>query len=258
MSKKLDAANFKQPIASQILLNAPLWSKESFMMDFLGDWGEAVKPMENSTNECFVFEFGGSLISISYTGGMVPAEKQQYLVHNSQEWSDAKEIVESHKASIIVLAAPISANSRENAVNAAKVVCSMCLHQTASAVEVGGALISPMHYRNNARVIMEGRFPAACFVHFGAWRPSEEARPNAFTAGLSELGFNEVEVIDSGFNADFLREFLEKLSIFIIENDLVLEDGDVLSPHGEGISVELSKGVVYEEAQTLKLTFPRR
>lgn len=258
MSKKLDTENFKQPIASQILLNAPLWSKDSFMMDFLGDWGETIAPMDGSTNECFVFEYAGSLISISYTNGQVPEEKQKYLVHNSHEWSDAKDIVEGHKASVIVLASPITADSRSNAVNAAKVVCSMCLHQTAAAVEVGGALISPMHYRNNARVIMDGRFPAACFVHFGAWRPSEEARPNAFTAGLSELGFNEVEVIDSGFNADFLREFLEKLSVFIIENDLVLEDGDVLSPHGEGISVELSKGVVYEDAQTLKLSFPRR
>ena len=97
-------------------------------------------------------------------------------------------------------------------------------------------VIQPSLFREFAVKILPTGPPIHIWVDFRIG-PNDDGKVSGFTAGLNALGLMELETLNSSEPAAELRDRFEGLIYYLLENGLVIKDGDTI---GEGANERIS------------------
>ena len=107
------------------------------------------------------------------------------------------------------------------------------------------------------RVLPEGP-PINIWVDFRVgWK--DDKTSSGFTTGLNSLGHKEFEVLSSPEKPSELRERLENLAYYVLENGPILKDGDTLGvDENEKIAVSFQDSAFHQQGTVIQLNFPTK
>ena len=123
------------------------------------------------------------------------------------------------------------------------------------AVYTDGAVFQPEFYHDFAAMMQDGELPLPDLVWFGLARDDE--RIGVYTFGLRKFGKEEMEVFVPRGRADFgeLRDFLMNMAAYVIEEDVVLNDGETIGYSAEQkLAITRSKGIALD-GYTIKIEY---
>ena len=77
----------------------------------------------------------------------------------------------------------------------------------------------------------------------------------AYTVGLANFGYDEIEILESAATPQQLRDFLTSISLYVIQDNVVLRDGETIGfTADEKLPITKSKGVAVE-GESLKIGY---
>jgi hypothetical protein len=129
-------------------------------------------------------------------------------------------------------------------------------NSNASGVFMNGQLLllSKGYYLESARNMSEQNLPVNCWVYFGLME--EEGKTGAFTYGLQEFGFSELEIAGSQHSLTEVLEVISGAARYILQYNIQLKDGQTVPlDSGLKVPVKLSDAVYLESGRSFKLEF---
>ncbi|MMZ65570.1 hypothetical protein D1872_279800 [compost metagenome] len=119
---------------------------------------------------------------------------------------------------------------------------------------MSGTVFEPRFYLDMAELLKtEDTVPLMNLVHFGL--VGSEKGLSGYTCGLKAFGKDEIEVLDSPTTPAELRAFLIDISLYVVEQNVTLRDGETIGfSEEEKLPITRSEGV-YVEGESLKIPF---
>ncbi len=180
-----------------------------------------------------VFEVDGNLAMYCMVHEPVPNGEAEESARSNYFWQEAVETASKHKAHILVALV----NHDESAVRAATVhtqmVASACGLSNATGVYYQGSVVRPEDYIQAAGAIDEGKLPLEDWVWFGLYYDGDKTC--GYTTGMSTLGKDEIEIIDSEMELAAVRDVLYDIAYHLIETESPLADGDEIELQGGNV-----------------------
>ena len=237
-----------------VLLNEKRWDSEKFRQDLEREWGIKAEVAEGE-RDTLVWKEDGMMTTVGFIDSPVPGGEAEENASSNYTWPEAMEVAKNHAAHLIVAVLPRNKRAMEAGKLFVK-VCDACLMQrSATGLYSCGTIFQPEFYREAAALMKEGEIPYLNLVHFGMYRLGEVV--NGYTYGLSAFGKDEIEVV--GYEADpiDLRNFLQDISMYVLDNDATLQDGETIGfSEKQRLSISKSPGVAIER-DTLKIEYAR-
>lgn len=245
-----------------VLLKSDAWDRSKFMWDFQELWGFGLAETEYEDDydnegpdkDSFVAEIDGMLVAVSCIHVPIPNKEAEICAANNFLWPEAANEVAQHTAHVIVSVLP-----KENSIIKANTllvqICTACLQaQNAIGVYTAGTVFDPDSYEMAADVIRNGELPYLNWVHLGLVSGSEDTI-SGYTYGLATFGKDEIEIINTTARPDELYNLLFEIAAFVIDEDLVMHDGETIGfTEDQRLSITRSPGVNIE-GMTLKIEY---
>ena len=106
-------------------------------------------------------------------------------------------------------------------------------------------------YLDFSDFLKEDNLPLQLWLYIGIIK--QEDKSSVYTYGMKEFGKSEIEIIDSAMDSDELYYFLLSILQYILEGDVILNDGETIGfSEEEKIKITESKAV-YLDGNSLKL-----
>ena len=139
---------------------------------------------------------------------------------------------------------------------AVKLTASILRQAAATAVLTCGTVMSPRFYSGSAASGCEGhRVPVMNLVYFGVYTENEGQTMNGYTFGLSKLGCEEVEILNSLREPQEIFEMLTTAATYMLDYHVKLKNGDTIGlKEGENFAISEGKGQAVD-GQSLKIAF---
>ena len=240
-----------------VLLESPEWDAGRFRRDLRDDWGipcvtEAREGEDGSST--LVFDVEGMTAAVSLCPFPVPQGEAEQNAEHNYLWPEAARTAARHRGQLVVSVLGGDADPRAAGVLQVKLVCAACRQAGVLGVYANGTVYEPEFYREAAALAEEGELPILNLVWFGLYRT--EGGMGAYTDGLRCFGRDELEVVDSAAAPDALRGFLIDIALYVLEEDVVLRDGETIGfTRDQRLPITRSAGV-WLDGMTLKLPCP--
>jgi hypothetical protein len=118
-----------------------------------------------------------------------------------------------------------------------------------------GHLVSAKVFRGFAEKMLPGGFPLYIWIDFRAG-PGPDGKTAGFTRGLDALELMEFETLNSPEPPGELRQRFFGLALYLIQNGLVIQDGDTVGEdENERINVSYAESVFGNEAEVMRLDY---
>lgn len=245
---------------ASVLLESPAWDKAKFLQDLNDCWHiGAAETDDNGVKE----EAPGILFAdieenmrliVTLMPGPVPNGEAEHFAQANYLWPEAVETVKGHQAHLLV--ALMGENDlRDRAMAFVKAVDTCLEQEGVLAVYTDGAVFQPEFYHDFAAMMEEGELPLPDLVWFGLVRDGNQI--GVYTFGLRKFGKEEMEVYVEEGRADFgeLRDFLMNMAAYVIEENVVLNDGETIGYSAEQkLAITRSKGVALD-GYTIKIEY---
>ena len=237
-----------------VLLETPQWDMAQYLSDLQTRWGISAADRDGQDGTV-VFHADGALASISFLPAPVPDHEAEENAAFNFMWRGAAEAAAKHRAQLI-----ISVIGREtSALRAGELFVKLAetaLHSSnALGLYANGTVYQPAYYIDSARMMQDGGTPVFSLIWHGLGRDSAGIR--AYTIGMENFGKPEIEILhvqDSPLN---LLTFLSQITGYVISADVTLHDGETIGMSEEQkCRITLSRGVEFEDRDTLKITYP--
>lgn len=206
----------------------------------------------------FSFSIGDALVAVGHMPAPIPWRDLEGPCATSWLWPEAANVLKGHKTHLIVTvhseAGPIE--RARLLTQAAAAVIAGC--PAAVGVYWGGAalVISAAMFRDFAKDVLPVGPPVFIWVDFRV-RANPDGRSSGFTQGLSPLGLMELESTSSPESPGELRERLIGLAGYLLENGLVINDGDTVGEDAnERIRVVYAPSSVGHKGRVMRLEYP--
>ncbi len=214
---------------------------------------------EDEDLETVLLTCQGTTLAVSLIPGPIPEEEIVYHAQRNYMWPEAADTVERHQAHLLVAALrqPGEETSPlDNGAMLVKAVAACCRQKGVLGVYANGVVYQPEFYTDFAEMMKEDLLPLFNLVWFGLYQ-DEKGRFSGYTEGLRALGYDEMEVLETDVQPKELREFLMNITAYVLEEDVILEDGETIGFSAqEKLPITKSRGVALE-GETLKIGWPQ-
>ena len=243
-----------------VLLEKPFFDKAGFLREMRETWQIEDTPGEERGEDCAetaFISYKGSMLAVSLMPGPVPEDEAVFHAQKNYMWTEGAEIVRGHRAHLMVavLGQPDSGRRPlDNGTLLVKAVTACCRQKGVLGIYANDVVYQPELYTDLASLLQEGALPLFNLVWFGLYR--SENGFCGYTSGMRALGYEEMEVLDADAQPADIREFLSDIALYVVEEDVVLEDGETIGFSAEQkLPITKSRGAAVE-GNTLKIGFP--
>lgn len=235
-----------------VLLTDARWDKHQFTHDLRNEWGLEAAEEDNTDDEVLVFPVGEMTAAVSLMPAPVPDGEAELNAQNNYMWPEAVGTAKAHKAHIMA-AVLGDAPLLEKGKLFVKLLSTCCRQKNATGVYTSGTVFEPRFYEEFAGMMKEGELPVFNWIWFGLYQ--REGGICCYTYGMHAFGKDEMEVLDANAQPSDVREFLSNLVTYVLENNVILKDGETIgfSPKDKH-PITRSEGVSLPE-MTLKIRY---
>lgn len=234
-----------------VLLTSAWFDTDKFIEDFYRDWSVRLTP-ERSIDRFLLFSVDGMEAVLALIPSPVPRREAEEAAVCNYLWPNASKVVRNHKAHLSITVLGPDASLMDRGLLLVKLASSCCLQLPAAGIFTGPAVYQAGLYRNLASVIKDGRLPVFNWVWMGLYKTEHGC--GGYTYGLELFGKDEIEVVNTAAKPDRLRSFLGAVASYVLEEHVVLQDGDTIGfSGGEHLPVTLSPGAALS-GNTLKIS----
>lgn len=238
-----------------VLLSEDIWDKEQLLADLKDIW-EMDFPSEDTEEEAdtIVSDMEGCRIVISKFPMPVPENEAEINAQNNFMWKEAVEAASTHKAHIVVAVLGDEAGLMERGRVYTKIMAACTKQKYATGIFTSGVVFEPGFYFEAAQAMKKDMLPILNWIWFGLYATDKGV--SGYTYGMDVFGKYELEVLDARAEGDKVYEFLLSLVSYILESDVVLQDGETIGFSKNDIhEIRLSKGVALPGQETLKVSY---
>ncbi|MEN7547933.1 DUF4261 domain-containing protein [Rapidithrix thailandica] len=218
------------------------------------DWQLEVQSFEQDENALVVALEEHNLV-FGHIPSKVSTEEIELCAEIAYFWENVQEDIERYQGHVVVSVLGNYGGKVKQYSILTKAIASV-LHQTNALgvyMHTQTLLLPKEVFLNEAKSLLENRLPLYNWVYFGLGRTEE--KHFGYTFGLQEFGYPEFEVLDSGRSMEELTHFLYDLTYYVMQSNVILEDGVSIGSCAEQtVKVEYSEGVRLE-GKTLKLAY---
>ena len=240
-----------------VLLEEPEWDAEQFKRDLRDEWGipcmtEAADDGDGGST--LLFDVSGMTAAVTLYPFPVPRGEAEQCAKHNYLWPEAAQAAGRHRAQLLVSVLGRGADPREAGVLQVKLTCAACHQAGVLGVYANGTVYQPEFYQEAAQAAEEGALPLLNLVWFGLYRTEEGM--GAYTEGMRSFGKDEIEVLGAGAQPGDLRGFLIDIALYVLEENITLQDGDTIGfSEGQYLPITRSAGV-WADGMTLKIPYP--
>ena len=244
---------------SFVLLEEANWDKEALLRELKEGWQIENEPgaddAEQAENdETFIVGYHGALIAVSLMPGPIPDGEAERCAGKSYLWKNDIGQVRRHQAHLLVAVMGRELAPAEAGELLVKTVASCCKQDGVLGVYANGTVYPPDYYLHFSGMVKENLFPIYNLVWFGLYR--SEKGVCGYTCGMRQLGYDEMEIIDSSADPESVLDFLSDIANYVVTEAVVLNDGETIGFSAEQtLSIVKSKGIAVE-GESLKIEFP--
>ena len=240
-----------------VLLSRPEFSAKQYVQNLKADWGFEIPATDiGEENGSVVTMIGGMMVSVFMTPVPVEDGKAEREALTNYLWDGAVTAAKEHKAYVTVTVQHNNTDPVVAATLAVKLTASILRQAAATAVLTCGTVMSPRFYSESAASGCEGhRVPVMNLVYFGVSTENEGQTMNGYTFGLSKLGCEEVEILNSLREPQEIFEMLTTAATYMLDYHVKLKNGDTIGlKEGENFAISEGKGQAVD-GQSLKIAF---
>ena len=244
---------------TKVVLSMPLFKGEetydlnTLIEDLKNYWGLDVCEVDEDENTS-TFQINGDLVALASMPSPIPASEFDDLYAYSYLWNNVENEAREHTSHAIVsilskTLSPVEQYSLLTKVNAS--ILRTC--ENAIGIYQGSAtLLLPKNlYFDFSDFLKEDNLPLQLWLYIGII--NQEDKSSVYTYGMKEFGKSEIEIIDSAMDSDDLYYFLLSILQYILEGDVILNDGETIGfSEEQKIKITESKAV-YLDGNSLKL-----
>lgn len=243
-----------------VLLKEPAWDKEKLVKLLKEDWGiegeseaESKEDAEEGPDN-LIFNYRGAMVVVSLFPAPIPNGEAEYYAQSNYRWRDAVETVKLHKANLLVAVLGRELPVKEAGELLVKTVATCCKMDGALGVYANETVYQPEFYLACADMMKDDMFPLMNLVWFGMYG-GKKGGVCAYTCGMSHLGFDEIEILDSKASMGEVVDFLLNICGYIVTDDVILRDGETIGfTEEQKLPITRSKGVAVD-GESLKIGF---
>lgn len=262
MEKKENKKSMEQTstgsFAGFVLLSEACWNKAQLKQELKNTWDidvieDGEPDGETEETDSLVFSVENMLVAVSLMPVPVPDHEAEENAANNYLWPQAADNARAHKAHLLVAVLGQDAPLLERGKLFVKVVSACCRQKNVLGVYTSGTVFQPEFYQGFSEMMFDGQLPVFNWIWFGLYR--NERGVSAYTYGMDVFGKDEMEVLDSDVSPGVLRDFLSSVAAYVLEEDVVLQDGETIGFSAEQhLSITRSKGVALP-GMTLKIEY---
>ncbi len=216
-----------------VLLEDIKWDKEALREELKNAWDiegipddeEQDDDDEEDENSLFIALDEG-LIAVSLIDAPVPYGEVAASAERNFMWQDGVERVGKHKAHLLVTVMGADTDPRDAGEMMVKVVVSCLKLFGGIGVYTGDVVLQRDYYLDFAEMMDDGQFPLHNLVWIGLY--GNEKGMSGYTGGMINLGYNEIEVLNSRVKPMELHEFIASVAMYVIMEGVVLGDGETI------------------------------
>lgn len=218
-----------------ILLEDVKWDKEALREELKNAWDIEDDPddededgdeEDEEDDSSFVIACDGGIIAVTLIEAPVPYGEVEAGAERNFIWQDGTKEVRKHKAHLLVAVMGGEGDPRDAGETMVKVVVSCLKLFGGIGVYTGDVVLSREYYLDCSEMMDEGLFPLYNLVWIGLY--GNEADGNGYTNGMINLGYNEIEVLNSRAKPMEIHEFIASVATYVIMEDVVLNDGETI------------------------------
>ena len=259
-----------------VLLAGPMWDRSQFKSDMESMWGiECVEEEDAEENaeedaeeeeaeddaggsdhaeDVMLFNVNNMRVMAALMDVPVPDKEAEIHAANNYMWPEAVEIVKTHQAQLIVAIMGKDAPVLERGKLFVKVLAALCRQKNVLGIYTSGTVFQPQFYLDASEMLRDGGLPILNWIYFGLYQT--EKGWNTYTYGMKSFGKDEMEILEAGADPRELRDFLLNLACYVLDEDVVLRDGETIGFSAQQkLPIVRSKGVSLD-GDTLKIAYP--
>ena len=236
-----------------ILFEDIKWDMEALHGELKSAWGIENEPDDEDIDDeddgrSLVISYNGALIAVSLIDAPVPYCEVEANAERNFMWSDGVKQVKKHKAHLLVAVMGDGLGPRDTGELMVKTVVSCLKLFGGIGVYTGDVVLARDYYLYYAEMLDEEMFPLHNLVWIGLYR--NEAGICGYTGGMTNFGYNEIEVLGSSAEPMKLHEFIASVAEYVIDEDVVLNDGETIGcSEDQKLPITVSPGeAVYGES----------
>ena len=240
----MDNSN-KGVFAGFTLLKEPVWDPAKFENEFAAEWGIWLSDKAAKDPATRVYSIPGigekTILAISLVKAQVPGDEAVANAQYNYMWGDAVSVAKTHKAHLIVSVLGAD-NARDGGTLYAKAMTTLCRDANTIGYYHNGVVLQPAFVLDAGKLIKSSQLPVLSLVWFGLSRT--ENGVSAYTTGLTNLGKDEIEILDTKEDPIELRSFLFNVVVYVLEEDVTLHDGETIGvDENQRLKIEKSEGI---------------
>lgn len=219
-----------------ILLEDVKWDKEALREELKNAWDIEDDPddededgddeEDEEDDSSFVIACNSGIIAVTLIEAPVPYGEVEASAERNFMWRDGTKEVRKHKAHLLVAVMGGESDPRDAGETLVKVVVSCLKLFGGIGVYTGDVVLSREYYLDFSEMLDEGLFPLHNLVWIGLY--GNEAGISGYTNGMINLGYNEIEVLNSRAKPMEIHEFIAGVAAYVITEDVVLNDGETI------------------------------
>lgn len=256
MDLETRGGNKKGNFVGFVLLEQPVWDKEDFLRQLKLHWQlqREDSPAKQEDDNTLVFQCQGAIVSVALMPAPIPGGEAERQAAKNYRWPGGVEQTKRHKAHLVVGLLNLGLAPAQAGRLMVKILASCCRQNGVLGVYANGAVYQPQFYLDCSQMLNNGGFPLFNLVWFGLYQ--SEKGLCGYTSGLENLGYDEIEVLDSAAGPEQLVGFLADLSHYVAAQDVTLRAGETVGFTAEQ-KFPISRGPgAAVEGDSLKIVFP--
>lgn len=241
----------KEKFLGFVLLSECKWSKAEFFEEMKKSWDidltESDSKSEASDDDTVVYaDYNGMRIITGLMPVPVPNYEAEHFAAANYMWKNAISQTGKQKAHLI-LTVMGEGSAEDKAVLYVKAAAAALKQSNVLAFYSNGAVYEPKMFCDCAEIIKKGEFPVLNLIWFGVYGNGKKT--GFHTYGMRQFGKEELEIYVNANKANLpiLREITVTFAVFIIKNNITLQDGDTIGLNEEQkLPVTVSPAVAFK------------
>ena len=243
-----------------VLMKDTTWDKERFIKLLEEDWGivdeasDEDKAVVEDKPDTHIFTYKGAMVVVSVMPAPVPNGEAEYYAQSNYRWREAVDTVKQHTANLLVSVLGKELPVKEAGELLVKTVATCCKMDGVLGVYANETVYQPEFYLRCSQMIKDGLFPMMNLVWFAVYG-GQKGGICAYTCGMSDLGFDEIEILESKASMGEIVDFLLNICGYIVTEDVILRDGETIGfSEEQKLPITRSQGVAVK-GESLKIGF---
>jgi len=207
------------------------------------------------TEKTAIFSTAGATVMLAWLDYPAPAEDIQISAAISWLWKDAERVATTHTSQIVlsVVGESDPILMRQVFMRTAAGVLAGLPASVGVYINDSYLLLSKGYYEEVVRNMSREVFPLYCWVYFGVLQ--EGTTSSGYTYGMSELGWPEMEIVNSALPVQESHALLYEVAQQAILADSIWKDGQVIPlTEDRKVKVRLSAAkLIKDTIQTFKV-----